>query len=227
MDTENELKFLLPLEFSNASLSDWEKTTIMQGYLNEAITTIFRDDKGRPTFKVTVSVNNGDNIIFQTHEISEYQFEKLNRDAKSNDDGSYTLPESTRIRNKSSAFSLTYKQWVDDELIEVEDKTKFTGELFNKLQPHASDFVYKDRYEKQIEDEEWVVDYLKDYKSGDVYYVHSEVEMPYGRKEPKYMPSFIKGSIIFYVPQNDTRFVNQQLANKIHASSLYRKYSPQ
>ncbi len=225
MDVENELKYLLPQDFNNSALLDWDKSVIMQGYLNNAITTVYRDNNGKPIFAVTVTKDNGENIRFETHNVSEYQFGKLSANALSEEDGVYTLPKPTRIRNKSGKFSITYKQWVDDELIEVEDRDNVTKSIFDSFQPYASDFVYKDRYEKQINDEEWVVDYLRDYNTDAVYYVHSEVEMPYGRSQPLHRPDFITKAYIFAVPQDDERFTNQCLSNQEHAQSLYRQYA--
>ena len=226
MDTENELKFLLPVDFNNSALTDWTKSVIMQGYLNDALSTIYRDHHGQPVFCVSVTTVNGDNITFKTRNVSEYQFEKLSANAVSENGGVYRLPNATRIRNKSGKYSITYKQPVDGELIEVEDNEHVTEGIFDAFQPYAADFVFKDRYEKEIGDEEWVVDYLRDYKSKAAYYTQAEVEMPQGRKKPLYMPPFIAEAYLYAVPQNDTRFTNQRLSDQDHAKLLYGEYTP-
>ena len=227
MATENEFKYLLPVDFNNSALTDWEKSVIMQGYLNDATAFIRRNEDGKPVFVVSMETVHGSEITFETLNISENEFEKLSRHAKFCKDDMYILPNATRIRNKSGIYGITYKQWVDSDLIEIEDDTSVTKDIFDAFQPYAADFIFKDRYEKQINDEEWVVDYLRDYGTQKVYYTHSEVEVPYGRTQPLYMPDCIATACLFAPDQDDVRFTNQLLSNQEHAKSLYRKYAPQ
>jgi hypothetical protein len=225
MDTENELKYLLPLSFNQSALTDWTMKTIMQGYLVDATSMVKRDKHGKPVFSVMAREQDGTEIYFETNKVSEKQFEALSQNAKDSGDGCFILPNATRIRNENGKFSITYKQDVDGELIEVEDDKNVTAPIFEKFKPHATDFVNKTRFKQQINDEEWIVDYLKTANTDDIYFVQSEVEMPYGRGVPLYMPNIISDNFIHAVDRNDLGFTNQKLSNAAHAKSLYKQYS--
>jgi hypothetical protein len=157
--------------------------------------------------------------------VSEKQFEALSTNATDQGDRSFLLPNATRIRNKNGTFSITYKQDVDGELIEIEDEKNVTERDFEQFTPHATDFVNKTRFKKQINDEEWVVDCLKTVGTNEIYFMQSEVEMPYGRKLPLYMPNIIFDNFIHAVARDDIRFTNQKLSDASHAKSLYKQYS--
>lgn len=225
MDTENELKYLLPLSFNQSALVDWKMKTIMQGYLVGATSIIKRDEHDNPLFSVIVAQQNGKNLHFETNKVSEKQFEALSTNAQDQGDGSFLLPNATRIRNENGTFSITYKQDVDGELIEIEDDKNVTERDFEQFTPHATDFVNKIRFKKQINDEEWVVDYLKTADANEIYFVQSEVEMPYGRETPLYMPRIISENFIHAVDRDDTRFTNQQLSKISNARALYNQYT--
>lgn len=51
MPIENELKYVLPLDFSEASLKDWQRHDIRQGYLEEGPRIRQRDDDYLFTYK--------------------------------------------------------------------------------------------------------------------------------------------------------------------------------
>jgi hypothetical protein len=220
---ENELKYLLPLHFNASALAGWTMTEIMQGYVDNAEVKIWRDADSKPWFSVRME-SPDDLIYFETDKINDEQFSKLSSKASAFDGISYTLPKDVRIRNESGEYSLTYKQLVGGDLVEVEDE--ITKDLFERMQSFARDFVFKDRYFTVINDERWFVDFLRDYTTADIYCVLSEVEMPDGRQFPIHTPKVVKDNSLFDVPRDDNRFTNKKLANQSHAAYLYGLYTP-
>ncbi len=126
-----------------------------------------------------------------------------------------------RIRRSNDSYYHTYKKWVPsaNRLVELEGDINVRD--FEDLKTVCPDMLIKTRYTKEVGEEEWVVDFLKT-KSGQVYFVMSEVEMPEGVEDPKEILPEIKDSIVWYVEKNDPRFTNKELMNQEHAKQMYK-----
>ena len=226
MAVENELKFVMPIEFNKVSLVGWgSPMELRQAYLNcnPFISLI----NGRPVLGLNFR-KNGKTIAFETTEIEQQDFDTLKSSAKTPPmDGRIMLNEkSVRLRREGDQRYITYKQLVNDDLIEIED-SNVDPEIFDALYPHCIDPIHKIRYEQKIGDEKWFVDFLLDRTSNNsVYFSQAEVEMPAGRKKPQFMPPEIAKNAIFHVPRNDTRFTNRNLSIVEDAKALYVSLLP-
>ena len=127
-----------------------------------------------------------------------------------------------RIRCKSeNNFIKFYFTWKkrrkDSSRIEIE--TEITEHDFEELWKLATIFISKIRIKIVGYGVVWDVDFLfvcdcEDSPYREHYLTIAEVEMPEKMNEPKFLPDFVKESLIYEVPRKEeNRWSNQKLAN--------------
>jgi len=212
MPTENERKYVLRLDFNTASLIGWHRLTIEQAYFS--CVKQVEEKEGKYYFTSLHPEGGRDPIIRK--EIGKNDYDALCEEG--------ALEHSSRIRCDGDSYYLTYKVWSkeQDRLVEIEEEIE--QGLYNQLIMHGKDKVTKDRLVLCKDEEEWVVDTLRD-QSGTPYFVMAEVEMPEGRDVPQYTPDVVVPSIIYEVARDDVRFTNKNLSNPETARKLYEEIS--
>ena len=130
------------------------------------------------------------------------------------------LNDGPRIRHIDNLCIFTYKKWVPQakELVEIE--LAISQDDFDLLWSQRVQTLQKVRFQRQIEEEEWVVDFLRD-EEGHVFVVMAEVEMPRYQVSPKHIPEEIAAAILYAVDAGDNRFTNKKLSDPLYAARMY------
>lgn len=223
MAIENELKYVLPIDFNTASLVEWgNPINIQQAYLDcKPYISIVN---GKPLFGFRYQ-KDGIDVSFETNEISDADFNRLKGVSSPFIDGQATLNKGVRLRVEGEKFVMTYKEMVNEELVEIEDT--IDKDTFDALYAHCVDPIHKLRYQKTIGVDKWFADFLVDRtKHNSLYFVQAEVEMPEGVEKPSFIPPEIENKILFTVPRNDERFTNRNLSDVATTKALYQSLLP-
>jgi len=134
------------------------------------------------------------------------------------------LTSHARIRHieegKNHRYVFTYKLKISGgQTVEIE--TDISTHDFIKLVEAVNEKIIKDRISIEMGDETWEIDFLKDPKTGNIYLIIAEVEMPEWQYVPTVIPNFISNHLVFPVPKNDKRFNNKQLGSPTEVRKLY------
>lgn len=120
-----------------------------------------------------------------------------------------------RIRKKNDDRIFTFKQRIDNQIIEIEKKISVVD--YKELAKEAVSWVKKTRY---IVDG-WEIDYFKTKK--ETYFIMAEIEMSPEMEEPEAIPKFISDNLVYTVAKNDTRFSSRKLSNVDYANKLIKQ----
>ena len=124
----------------------------------------------------------------------------------------------TDVATKRTKWFMTFKQKVDDRVIEVEKKVSIRDGkdlwkvAINKLNKTRHVFVH--------ENNQWELDLFK--ADVDVYFILAEVELDEGKSRPKKMPVFMKKYLLLEVDLDDDRFANKYLGDQEYVKNLYQ-----
>jgi len=132
------------------------------------------------------------------------------------------LDDGPRIWQFGGHYVFTYKRWLADENAQIEIETALSQKDFERLWPLCTVILTKDRYIKQVDDLEWVVDFLKD-DHGKTYFTLAEVEMPEHMDKPIEIIPEISEFIIHAPEKGDKNYSNKRLADQGHARSLLER----
>ena len=214
MPTENEKKYVLSPSFNAEGLAGWSVERIEQGYLAQKGDLFCKDDGCY--FGCHYFVKSANRFVNIEFPIEPRDFYDLKEEC-----GGTQLKSGGRIRRSDGHYYFTTKQWAEaaNRFVEIESFIDLRD--YEDLRTECPKMLSKARYNKTVGDEKWVVDFLKT-KSGQVYFVMSEVEMPEGVEDPKEIFPEIKDSIIWHVEKNDERFTNKELINQEHAKQMYK-----
>lgn len=130
------------------------------------------------------------------------------------------LSKEARIRqvnDEITSFYFTYKQLIDNNLIEVE--TEISEKDFLTLWKSISKKHKLEKIRYKIDQCE--IDYF--YNNGKVYFAMAEIELPENQEEPTAIPDFIKKHVIHNVAKHDIRFCNANLTLK-KSKKLYKEF---
>lgn len=187
---ENELKYVLTLDFNEEALAGWERSEITQVYTGK---------KPRPRYREK-TLDTG--VKFYTTNLKMWS-----------DEDNAALETEGEISARS--FRKAYRRALKQE----DDREKEKQVKKSKTKKHKFKYVTKTRYTRHMDDEKWVVDFFHDKKAGR-YFVMAEVEMPESRVTPRTMPDEIKATLLHSVPKNDKRFSSRKLSKTGHAKNL-------
>lgn len=127
----------------------------------------------------------------------------------------------TRIRHQSEVKShkwyLTFKQKVNNRVIEIEKK--LDSRDGKDLWDVCVGRLKKTRYIFDNNGEIWEVDLFT--KGTHLYFILAEVELPEGAPRPEQVPEFMKDFVVYEVPITDDRFSNKRLGDVEYATNLY------
>lgn len=220
MAIENEYKIVLHTDFSEAALSSWTRMVIKQSYIDDCRPYITRDEQGAPVFGFYFE-KDGQEAHIQTSDIRESDYQALATLETTEDQGRLFISGfPIRIRQKNDTQLYTFKAQVNGDLIEVEDKFKDSSD-FNALLAISREPISKVRFEKQIGEDLWCVDFLKTRDAIEsVYFVMAEVERPEGVGAPGDLPHEISKSVLFRADQGDEAVTNRNLSNIVKARAF-------
>lgn len=130
------------------------------------------------------------------------------------------LDDGPRIRQIDAGHVFTYKKWIPHarELVEIE--LAISQEDFDLLWSQRIETLEKTRYEKQIGEALWVVDFLYD-PAGRIFVAMAEAELPRHMPAPDIIPDEIAPHIVHAVAADDNRFTNKKLSDPAYAARLY------
>ncbi len=131
------------------------------------------------------------------------------------------LENGVRIRRSNDDYFYTYKRWVESAQRLIEIDPAIDARDYNDLKTECHTLLLKTRYKKEVGQEEWVVDFLRN-KNGKNYFVMAEVEMPEGVDDPQQILPEIAESVVWTVEKNDARFTNRKLVKESHAIQMYK-----
>lgn len=123
---------------------------------------------------------------------------------------------SLRIRKsigKKENYNLTFKLNNEIRIIEVE--TKLDKRDFDDIWVYCLNKLSKVRYKVK----DWEIDFFKDHNN-QTYFSMAEIEMEEGKKEPEFLPSFIKKNLIHTVAEKDGRFSSKLLSEVRYAVDI-------
>lgn len=129
------------------------------------------------------------------------------------------LSNSCRIRHvvphvnplTDEAFIFTFKTKVRGSTVEIE--TDLSVHDYQKLFLISKPVIVKTRAKIQCADHHWDVDFLRKPKSGEVYLVMAEVEMPEFATELPDIHKLLEPYALKWIDQGDKRFNNRNLSN--------------
>lgn len=117
---------------------------------------------------------------------------------------------------------LTYKQLINDELIEIE--TTISSKDYQKLHKQSSNTLSKIRYKIIHRSNIWEVDlFYRGFSDFLPYFIQAEIEMPAGQIEPTSIPSVISKHLLYEVPRENDEFSNTKLGNLQYAEEKYQE----
>ena len=170
---ENELKYVLAIDFNAESLVGWKRSVIRQAYLQP-----------KP----------------------------------------YPRRREQDFLNGNIEYTTNLKVWSDEIKADWEDEKPTSKADFDQhwRDTDSKNKLQKTRYEKEIGDEKWCVDFLHDPKKG-TYFVMAEVEMPEGREKPKTFPLELGRSVTFAVPKGNREFSSRKLSDPDYAEEKLKE----
>ena len=128
---------------------------------------------------------------------------------------------SLRVRDTNSKYEMTFKQKVNNRVVEIE--TKIDKRDFEDLWSVAVNKLEKIRYMISTKHGLWEIDTFLDHNH-ETYIVVAEHEMPEGQLEPKSIPKIITNNLVYAVPLDDDRFASKRLADVKYARELYKEF---
>jgi CYTH domain-containing protein len=117
-----------------------------------------------------------------------------------------------RHDTRTEQYVFTYKKKVAGNIVEIE--TDIDQADYARLWTVVKNVVYKTRAKIKFEENIWEIDFFKDKRTGSIYFVMAEVELPEDMLEPNSIPEFVQEHLYYKVPLNDPRFKNKNLSNK-------------
>lgn len=130
----------------------------------------------------------------------------------------------TRIRHlqnqKKHQWFLTFKQKVNDRVIEIEKKLDERDGT--DLWELCVGKIKKERYIFFDRGNNWEVDLFK--KGSHIYFILAEVELSEGSPRPRSVPKFMKPFVLYEVPLTDDRFSNKRLGDVEYATRMYDQF---
>lgn len=230
MPLENEVKYVLNPKFNSKALKDWELKQIRQGYLGRSAHLIREDKNAFLVYRDWAGTDRHELEIRIPVEKEDFDalwptcIDKSVRDFYENHKKSRIevgrLRETPRIRKYGDDYFFTYKQWVvgQDGQTEVEDT--IPAEAFEDLWPNCHSTMCKDRYKRDKDDIEWVVDFMRKggTPNGPIYFVLSEAEMPVGMDKPDKILKELRDEVIYEVPKTVKDFTSRKLCDEDYAA---------
>ena len=131
----------------------------------------------------------------------------------------HVVPHRTNYSSEQHLF--TYKTKVGGNTVEIE--TEITIHDYQKLSLIVKPVVHKTRVKIKRNQYTWDIDFIKTPKSGSIYLVMAEVEMPEFETD---VPEIIEHLIPYavkWVEASDKRFNNRNLANVKKVTRLFNE----
>ena len=120
------------------------------------------------------------------------------------------------LQAQTVRYIFTYKQRVDDDVIEVE--TDISEDDFNRLWSVREYDVTKVRFKFIVDDVTWDVDFLKDH--GKTYFSLAEVELPEDERTVPMPPDLIKDYVLGSTGRHDKTLSNKRLLHIDYAKQV-------
>lgn len=121
----------------------------------------------------------------------------------------HVVPHSTRLRTEQFVF--TFKTKVRGATVEIENAISVHD--YQKLFLISKPVIVKTRAKIPCVDHHWDVDFMRKPKSGEVYLVMAEVEMPEFATDLPDVHTLLEPYALKWIDQGDKRFNNRNLSN--------------
>jgi len=136
------------------------------------------------------------------------------------------ISKSARIRylvehqSQNEQHVFTYKVKVAGATVEIEQEISIHD--YHKLFLIAKPIIYKTRCKFKDGNNQWDIDFFKTTKSGEIYLVMAEVEMPEFEMELPEPHELIAPYVLKWIEKDDKRFQNRNLGNNKKIAKLLK-----